>query len=196
MLKYEIFDVTEDEAKLNTTIDMDINDLIAMKRLRKVDKDPSYYVRPLDTESIYYLKRPQRRGNSKLSDEHIVKIFRLKAEENLSAFLIGVRLSTEDKVEVSIEAIRNVLARNTYANVEIPSEFMDKVGSAVGTARKKRKSITAEDKPKILKLHDNGNGLSGKQISNMEEFSYSDTTINKFLRKELGYMRDGTRTRK
>lgn len=197
MLKYEIYDITDDDAKLNSVVEIETSDSISIRRLCQIDKDEKFYIRPVDAQSIYFLKRSQRRGNSKLSDDHIVKIFRLKANENLSAFKISVRLKDEDDIVASTTTIENVLMRRTYRNVVIPDELIKKIDSnQMGSVRKRRKSISPEDKHKILKLYDNGNGLSCKKISQMDDFDYSDTTITTFVRKELGYMRDGKRIRK
>ena len=82
---------------------------------------------------------------------------------------------------------RQVLARKTYADVAVPNELIEGVDKRK-VSRKKRNAISEEDEVKILELHDGGNGLSGREISRMKEFDYSDATINKMLRKELGFI--------
>ena len=60
--------------------------------------------------------------------------------------------------------------------VAVPDELIKGINER-RVVRKKRNAISEEDKVKILKLHDGGNGLSGREISRMEEFNYSDVTI-------------------
>ena len=187
MIKYAVYELQDDEAVLTETIELDEDDMETMKRVVKLHKDPKTYVWPMNEDCIWPLIKPKRRGLAKLTDKLVVKIFRLRADEGLSPFVIGARLSTEDKVVMSAESVSNVLDRKTYADVDIPQELMDKIESRK-VVRKKRKPITPEHKKEILELHDGGNGMSGREISRLPQYPYSDTAINKFLRNELGFM--------
>ena len=187
MIKYEVYKYENDEAVLVETIEADEDDIDTMKRVAKLHKDSKTYVQPLSEDGIWPMVRPQRRGKAKLSDKHVVKIFRLRAEEALSSYVIGARLSSEDEVVVSAESIDNVLKRKTYADVDIPQEFLDEIeGRKV--KRQKRHSITPEHKREMLELHDGGRGLSGREISRLPQYPYSSDVINRMFRNELGFM--------
>ena len=193
MLKYLVFKFDGQEVQLDR--ELSLRTLYRFPRIQVLEKDKAYYVWPMYEGHIWPLIKPNRRGAAKLSDDLVVKIFELRANEGLSPFVIGSRLHKENQVVVSTESIANVLARKTYADVAVPDELIKGINER-RVVRKKRNAISEEDKVKILKLHDGGNGLSGREISRMEEFSYSDVTINKMLRKELGFIEaNGVRTK-
>ena len=193
MLKYEVYRIEDDHAVLDSICEFETNNPDGMKIVRMFDKNPDFYVRACDADSIWELKKPKRPGLAKLTDDLVLKCFQLKAQEQLSSLLISRRLYKDDDITVSPESIDKVLKRKTYADVVIPQELLDRISIQKST-RKKRTAITEEDKKKILKLHDCGNGLTGRQISQMDEFDYSDVTINRFLRNELGFMVNGVRS--
>lgn len=192
MLKYEVYRIEDDQAVLDSICEFEANNMDGMKVVQIFDKNPEFYVKACNEDSIWELKKPKRPGLAKLTDVLVLKCFKLRADERLSPFLIAQRLWKEDQITVSAESIDKVLKRKTYADVPIPQELLDRMASQKVT-RKKRAAITEEDKIKILKLHDNGNGLTGRQISQMDEFNYSDVAINRFLRNKLGFMVDGVR---
>ena len=187
MLKYSIYTMTETEFKHLEVIEVDEDDMEGLRKVINLNKDKSFYVWPMSEDYIWPLVKPKRRGAAKLSDRIIIKIFELRAKEGLSPFVIGSRLYEEDQIVVSAQSIANVLARKTYVDVAIDDQLLEDVSNRM-VVRKKRNAITEEDKPKILELHSGGNGLSGREISRRPEFNYSDATINKFLRDELGFI--------
>ena len=193
MLKYEVYRIEDDQAILDSTCEFEIGNDEAMKIVQVFEKNSEFYVKACNEDSIWELKKPKRPGLSKLTDELVLKCFKLRDEERLSAFLIARRLWQENQVTVSPESIDKVLKRKTYADVMVPQELLDRISNQKPT-RKKRTAIREEDKPKILELHDRGNGLTGRQISQMDEFNYSDVTINRFLRNTLGFMVNGVRS--
>ena len=186
MLKYEIYDIDGDDYKFNRIVELDVNDIEGMRGLKKIDKQLEFTVRPVDDDSVFHWAKPQRRGNSVLGDNHIVDIFTWRAKENLSSFEIGSKLYKEHDIIVSRETIDKVLARKSHKDVVIANEILEKIARSK-VVRKKRTPVTPEDRAKILKLYDNGNGLSGRAIAALPEFDYSDATINKVIRKEFGY---------
>ena len=186
MYKYGVYKYKDEETVLVETVEVDEDDMDGLKSISKLDKDSGTYVWPMDEASIWALIKPKRRGAAKLADKHVVKIFKLRAEEGLSPFIIGSRICAEDKVIVSAESVANVLARKTYADVDVPQEYLDAAQNRK-VVRKKRQPITPEHKREIKELFDEGNGLSGQQISRLPQFPYSVTSINTFLRKEFGF---------
>ena len=194
MLKYEIYRIEEDQAVLESVRELKPTDYEQLKEIQKLDKKPDseIFVGAIGSESVWALKKPKRPGLAKLTDELVLKCFKLRANERLSSFKIARQIGIEDGVPVSQESIDKVLKRVTYADVIIPQELLDQIENQK-IVRKKRTSIREEDKPKIIELHDRGHGLSGRQISQMDEFNYSDVTINRFLQRELGFMVNGVR---
>ena len=195
MLKYEIYRIEEDQAVLESVRELKPTDYEQLKEVQKLDRKPDseIFVGAIGSDSVWALKKPKRPGLAKLTDELVLKCFRLRADERLSSFKIARKIGIEDNVVVSPESVDKVLKRVTYTDVIVPQELIDRISDQKVT-RKKRTSITEEDKPKILELHNRGHGLSGRQISQMEEFDYSDVTINRFLQKEQGFMVNGVRT--
>lgn len=195
MLKYEIYRIEEDRAVLDSIREIEPNDVVGLKEVQKLDKKPNseVFINAIGLNSIEALTKRKRPGLAKLSDELVLKCFKLRAKKRLSNFKIARQLWQDDKVTVSPESIDKVLKRITYTDVIVPQELIDQI-SIQKVERKKRSAITDLDKKKILKLHDCGKGLTGRQISQMEEFDYSDVTINKFLRNELGFMVNGVRS--
>lgn len=184
MLKYEVYDINGDDYKLNRIVELDVNDIEGMRNLKKIDKQPEFTVRPVDTDSVFHWAKPQRRGNSVLGDNHIVEIFEWRAKENINSVAIGSRLYKQYNITVSRETIDKVLARKSHKDVVIASEILEKIEKSK-VVRKKRTAVTPEDRVKILKLY--AQGFSGRAIAAMPEFDYSDATINKVIRREHGY---------
>ena len=115
MLKYLVFKFDGQEVQLDQELEFEENDIESLKKVRDLEKDKAYYVWPMYEGHIWPLIKPNRRGAAKLSDDLVVKIFELRANEGLSPFVIGSRLHKENQVVVSTESIANVLARKTYA---------------------------------------------------------------------------------
>ncbi len=195
MLKYHVYRFDGQEVVLDQELEFEESDTESLKKVRDLEKDKKYYVWPMYEDHIWPLIKPKRRGAAKLSDDLVIKIFELRSNEGLSPFIIGSRLHKENQIVVSAESVANVLARKTYADVAVPDELIEGVDNRK-VVRKKRNPISEEDKVKILALHDGGNGLSGREISRMDEFNYSDTAINKMLRSQLGFIEaNGVRTK-
>ena len=186
MLKYAIYRYEDDGAVLVETLELDEDDVENLKKVAKLHKSSKTYVYPMNENGIWPLIKPGRRGASKLSDNHVIKIFELRADEGLSPFVIGSRLFSDHGVIVSGESVANVLARKTYADVDVPQELLDGVASRK-VVRKKRNPITPEHKREIIELYDDGNGLGGTEIARLPQFPYTGATINTFLRKQFGY---------
>ena len=196
-LEYEIYKINDQEITLEQVIKLKSDNIKVLKEVLAFNKKKKeYFVRPVDNgnlnKSIWFLQRQQPRGVSKFTAEIVLEVFELRANERLGSTAIVSRINDKYDLDVSAEAVNQVLKRITWEHVEIPQELLDKAGSTKVNWQKKNK-ITPEDGKKILKLHDNGNGLSGAELSRMAEFNYSQSAINKYLRKHLGYMYGGVR---
>ena len=194
-LEYRIYNKVN--KNVETIMKFKSNDVKALKQVLKYNKDKKkYYVWPVDNgnleENIWFLERKQPRGASKFTAEIIVEIFELRANERLGSTAIVTRLNEKYDLDISAEAVNQVLKRVTWDHVVIPQELLDKIKQTKVNWQKK-KPISPEDGKKILELHDNGKGLSGAELSRMAEFDYSQNAINKYIRKHLGYMYDGVR---
>lgn len=190
MYKYEVYRIEDDRAILDSVCEFDEYNEDAMKIVHIFDKNPEFYVLACNENSIWELRKPKRPGLAKLTDRLVLEVFELRAKEQLSAALIARRLYENHGIFVSGESIDKVLKRKTYSDVIVPQELLDQI-AIKKVSRKKRSSITEEHGIEILEL--SKSGLSGRQISQMDKYDYADATINKFIRKKLGFKTDRDR---
>lgn len=188
MLKFNIYDLMNDEVKFNKTIEIDPKSVKSMKdakQLMELYKDKKVYVQPQDDKAVYFLVKPKPRGRSPIPDEVIIFIHEQFVVHKKTHIPIGAMIRTKFGLTDGITTlmIKNILEQKKYTDVPGIDDLREQAKARMPKRQDRRKKITDEMKDEWCRLHVEEK-MSGNAIS--KQYNVSSVSVNTELRRRYG----------
>lgn len=188
MLKFNIFDLTDNGAEFNKVVEIDPKSVKSMKDARHLldlYKDKKIYVQPEGAQAVHFLAKPKPRGRSPIPDEVVIFIHEQFVIHKKTWIPIGAMIRSKFGLSDGISSlmIKNILEQKKYADVPGIDHLRDEAKARMPKKPDRRKKITDEMRDEWCRLHIEEN-MSGNAIS--KQYNVSSVSVNTELTRRYG----------
>ena len=185
MLIFNVFDITETEAVLSSTIEIDpasskSNDEI--KYLFELRKTKKVYVQAADGASAHFLAKPIPRGRTPLTHDVIVFVHELLVEQGQTPIQIMYKTYQKFGEEISSNLLNDILSQKKYTDVPGIDHLRQRAADLMPKKPNRKRKITKEVEEQMFEMYEDG--MSGNAIS--KELNISSPSVNTRLRAKYG----------
>ena len=188
MLKFNIFDLTDNGAVFNSVIEIDPKSVKSMQETRyllDLYKDKKVYVQPEDADGVYFLVKPKQRGRVPIPDEVVIFIHEQFVNHKKTHIQIRMMVYKEfGELDIKPLMLKNILEQKRYQDVQGIDHLRDEAKARMPKKPDRRRKITEEMKDEFCRLHIEEN-MSGNAISKIH--NVSSMSVNNVLRDRYGY---------
>ena len=186
MLKFNIFDITNDGVEFNSIVEINPKSVKSMQEARHLldlYKNKKVYVQPEDAEGVYFLVKPKPRGRAPVPDEVVIFIHEQFVVHKKTYIPLRLMIFKEFGLELKPQMIKNILEQKYYVDVPGIDDLREKAKAAMPKKPDRKKKITDEMKDEWYDLCVNEN-MSGNAIA--KRYNVSSVSVNTELRRRLG----------
>lgn len=185
MLVFNVFDITDTEAVLKDSIEIDPADSKSsdeIKYLFELRKTKKVYVQATDGDSAHFLAKPIPRGRAPLTHDVIIFMHELLVEQKQTPIQIMYKVYEKFGEDITANQLKDILSQKKYTDVPGIDHLRQRAADMMPKKPDRRRKITKEVEAEMFEMFENG--MTGNAIS--KELNISSPSVNTRLRAKYG----------